>query len=410
MSEVRAGEISENADAVGLPTGTASTARYEDEAAIIAAARNIGETVLGPNAENTDQGTGPNRENFRALAAAGLLGLTIPRAYGGLDVSGAAQREITETLASYCGATTFTQAQHHGPSRMIYNGPNDALKTRVLPELASGRMMCAISFAHLRRPGPPVLGATEVEGGYRLNGLAPWVTGWGLMNQGVFGATLKDEQIAEAGDERFVYLWLPADRAEFPELFADAVPPDGDWGGMTASAPLPLCAMNASATVELTFENFYVPAVHRMSESNRHTMRRNDRNGVLGATVMPLGCAAGSLRLLCAVAERRNIPAISRTAAALGREWHETRAEIQEWNGRTGDPDFFTHAVNLRAHVIELGVRIAHAAVAATSGAANNRSNPAQRLFREAMFYTVQAQTLEVMDVTLERLERAGQR
>jgi alkylation response protein AidB-like acyl-CoA dehydrogenase len=407
MSKAREVEVCESADAVGLPTEAASTLHYEDEAAIIAAARQVGETILGPNAEITDQGAGPNRENFRALADAGLLGLTIPRAYGGLDVSGTTQREVTETLASYCGVTTFTQAQHHGPSRMIYNGPNEALKARVLPELASGRMMCAISFAHLRRPGPPVLSATAVEGGYRVNGLAPWVTGWGLMNQGVFGATLLGEQPAEVGNDRFVYFWLPADRTEFADLFADAHPSDGDWGRMTASAPLPLCAMNASATVELSFDNRFVPAAHRLSESNRETMRRNDRNGVLGATVMPLGCAAGSLRLLCTVAERRNIPAISRTAAALGREWQETRAEIQEWNGRNGDPEFCAHAVRLRAHVIELGVRIAHAAVAATSGAANNRSNPAQRLFREAMFYTVQAQTFEVMDATLELLERA---
>lgn len=408
MSKCSKDPAGNGSDAVGLPSPPDGAARYEGEAEIVAAARRIGETVLGPNAEASDQADGPNRENFLALADAGLLGLAAPREYGGLEVSGATQREVTEILASYCGVTTFIQAQHHGPSRMIYGGPNEALKTRLLPELAAGRMLCAVSFAHLRRPGPPVLRATPVAGGYRLNGTAPWVTGWGLMNQVVFGATLIGETPAENDNDRFVYLWAPADRAEFPDLFEGARPPDGDWGRLEASAPLPLCAMNASATVELTCHDMFVPDAHRLSESDRVTMRRNDRNGVLGATVMPLGCAAGSVRLLCTLADRRAIPAIARAASAFAREWEQTRAEALEWNGRGNDPEFFTHAVQLRARVIELAVRAAHAACSSASGAANNRSHPAQRLYREAMFYTIQAQTFEVMDATLARLERAA--
>jgi alkylation response protein AidB-like acyl-CoA dehydrogenase len=408
VSEVSCGHTANGSDAVGLPSSPEGETRYEGDAAVVAAAREIGETVLGPNAAVSDLAPGPNRANFRALAAAGLLGIALPRQYGGLEVSGATQREITETLASYCGVTTFIQAQHHGPSRMILGGPNEALKTHVLPELAAGRMMCAVSFAHLRRPGPPVLSATPVDGGYRLNGTAPWVTGWGLMNQVVFGATLIDGDPIENGNDRFVYLWAPGSRDEFADLFADLHPSDGDWGAMTASAPLPLCAMNASATVELRCENLFIPAAHRLSQSDRETMRRNDRNGVLGATVMPLGCTAGSVRLLCATAERRCIPAVSRASQSFAREWEQTRAEVLEWNGRGGDPDFFTHAVQLRARVIELAVRAAHAAVASSSGAANNLSHPAQRLLREAMFYTIQAQTFEVMDATLSRLERTA--
>ena len=166
--------------------------------------------------------------------------------------------------------------------------------------------------------------------------------------------------------------------------------------------------MNASATVELTCENLFVPAAHKLSESDRETMQRNDRNGVLGATAMPLGCAMGSIRLLCATPRARTFPAISRAAAgAFARELEGDGEQIRDWNTRTGEPDFFTHAVQLRAHVIDLAVRAATAAVAANSGGANNLSHPAQRLYREAMFYTMQAQTTDVMDATLARLERA---
>lgn len=383
-------------DAIGAAQAADASDRvFADDSEIVEAARRLGESVLGPNAELSDQMAAPNRANFEALADAGLLGIAAPRQYGGLEASGATQREVTRILASYCGVTTFIQAQHHGPSRMIASGPNQALKDWLLPDLARGARMCGISFAHLRRPGPPILRAVPELGGYRLEGTAPWVTGWGLMNQVVFGATLPDG--------RFAYLWSPADRADFPEIFADiALPADG--GALRASPPLPLCAMNASATVELRCDRWFIPEEHKLSESDHETMRCNDRNGVLGATTMPLGCGAAAVRVLCAAAEKRNIPAVRRAATSFGAELEDLHATIEEWIARTAEPGFFEKAVELRAWCIEFGVRAAHAAVASVSGAANLRSHPAQRLLREAMFYTIQAQTQEVMEATLERL------
>ena len=387
----------------GQRNGVASE-RYPDEAAILATARQLGETVLGPKAQQTDQGPGPDREIFRALADAGLLGIALPHRFGGLDASGATQREYSEILASYCGVTAFTQAQHHGSSRMIANGPNEALKNRVVPDLAAGRSLCAISFAHLRRPGPPILRAESVADangekvGFRLHGTAPWVTGWGLMNQVVMGATLPDG--------RFVYVWSPARREEYPELFADAAPPNGDWGTLTASEPIRLAAMNASATVELKCDGWFVPQSHWLAESDRETLARNDRNGVLGATALPMGGAAGSVRLLCQTAEKRNLPAIRRAASAFREEWSELKEEIVEGSGRGSEPDFFERAVGLRSRCVTFASRAALAAVTASSGGAIPFAHPAQRLLREAMFYTVQAQTQEVMDATLSLIER----
>ena len=45
----------------------------------------------------------------------------------------------------------------------------------------------------------------------------------------------------------------------------------------------------------------------------------------------------------------------------------------------------FAQAVQIRAHGIDLAVRAALECVAANSGAANNLSHPAQRLYREAV-------------------------
>jgi len=393
-SETR--DLTENS-AGCFPASDALTERAAGDANLIAAAERIGATVLGPNATDSDLSDGPNRVNFAALAEAGLLGMALPTEYGGRNASGEAQKAITEIFASYCGVTTFTQAQHHGPSRMILNGPNEELKKRLLPDLAAGRALCAVSFAHLRRPGPPVLRAEPIPGGWRLFGTAPWVTGYGLMNQCVFGATRPDG--------RHVYLWSPFDRSEFADLFeAVSGPLKSDWGTLSASPPLPLCAMNASATAELTLDGWFIPAAHWLSESDRETMRTNDRNNILGAAPMPLGCAKASVRLLCETGERRGILTVAKAAESLRSEWTELKAASEYWSGKAREPEGFAKALEMRAWCIEFASRAALAAVAASSGGANSLRHPAQRLLRESLFYTIQAQTQEVMEATLERL------
>ena len=368
--------------------------RYNDDNAILTATRCIAENVLRPAAQDSDRAAEPNRANFRALAEAGLLGLTLPKAFGGLDASPAVQWEYTQILAAACGVTTFVQAQHHGPSRMIANGQNKTLKNALLPDLATGKQMCGISFAHLRRPGAPILRATETTDGFRLHGTAPWVTGYGVISQVVFGAALPDG--------RFVYVWSPLNRGDFPDLFD--LDTEGNGGTLNASAPLPLCAMNASGTVEIALKDWFIPRDHWLSYSDRETLQRNDRNGVLNAVSLCIGCASGSVRLLSETAEKRDLPAIRHASESLARELGEIREQIADWNRRTQEPEFFENAIRLRAWIIEFGVRAAHAAVCANSGAANSLSHPAQRLLREAMFYSVQAQTSDVMAATLDRL------
>ena len=65
---------------------------------------------------------------------------------------------------------------------------------------------------------------------------------------------------------------------------------------------------------------------------------------------------------------------------------------------RTGD------AAEVRAWCIDLGVRAAHAAVVASGGSANLLDHTAQRLFREAMVYTLIAQTRDLQTASLHRL------
>jgi alkylation response protein AidB-like acyl-CoA dehydrogenase len=97
--------------------------------------------------------------------------------------------------------------------------------------------------------------------------------------------------------------------------------------------------------------------------------------------------------------------AIHDAADALEQEILSCRADARKWAEYPKDaPDYKPNALNARAWAIELAVRAAHATVAAASGAANSLDHPSQRRFREAMFYTLTAQTSDIMGATLRRL------
>jgi alkylation response protein AidB-like acyl-CoA dehydrogenase len=330
---------------------------------LVEAARRIATDLLAPAAEATDQADVVPARHLEALAAAGLMGLSCPDP----GVDAASRWTIFETLAGACGVTFFVWVQHHAPVRLLVASENAALKARRLPQLCSGAVLGGVAFAHLRRPGPPAVAARRVDGGFVLDGEAPYVTSWGLA--GVFA-------VAARAGERVLFAAVPAGAS-----------------GVRASAPLPLVVMNASCTVRLRFDGVFVSDGDVIVELSFTQWQEEDRRATARPTPTGFGVAATCNRLL---AERE--PAI---AEALEDERLDCRTR-----SLGADPDDVARLVELRAWSLELALRSAYALVAATGGQAMLRSHPAQRLLREASFYAIQAQTRALRAATLARLTR----
>ncbi len=377
----------ENASETQLPSPGPGLS--EREMALLAHAQKIADTVLEPRAEAVDQSGQPPSENLRALAAAGLVGVTTPLEWGGQACSGTFQREYTEILAAACGTTWFVLTQHLGACSMLAGSANPTLREKYLRAMASGDHYVGVGFGHLRRP-EPMLRARVTDGGWILNGVAPWVTGWPLLKGTVYGAVL-EESAGEGGDQKHLYVYIEATESATQH----------------STPPLPLCAMNATATTEVRLENQFVPEDQFAKYSSRNEMMRGDYNGIAGPPAQILGCARGSLKQLRGVAAKRpKLTAISDAAEALASEIDACRAECLRW-AQTPDksvPEYKPNALKARAWAIELGVRAAHTALTASGGSANSLDHPAQRRIREAMFYTLTAQTADIMGATLERL------
>jgi alkylation response protein AidB-like acyl-CoA dehydrogenase len=201
--------------------------------AVTDVARRVSEDVLYPSALAVDAADLVPARHLEALAEAGLYGIAGPAAYGGGDADLVTFSRIVEILAGGCLTTTFVWIQHHGVVRALAACPNSQLREEWLPALIGGQRRAGIALGGAR-PGPPLLRARPAAGGYVLDGTAPWVTGWGLID----------------------VLYTLA-RTEEGELLAALLPARA--GDQLAASRMQLVAVSASGTVELAFTGYFVP-------------------------------------------------------------------------------------------------------------------------------------------------------
>jgi alkylation response protein AidB-like acyl-CoA dehydrogenase len=331
--------------------------------------------VLAPAAEATDQAVAVPRSHLDALAASGLYGLQ--------DVPRPVTRQIYEVLAGACAVTFFVWVQHHAPVRLLASTANAALRDRHLDDLCSGRVLGGVAFAYLRRPGPPAVVAVRTPGGYRITGEAPWVTSWGLAGLYAVAARLDDQVLffLMAGDD-------------------DGMPPGGcvhdrrPAPSVRASAPLAMAAMNASSTVRLTFDGLLVREEDVLSVEPFTDWQAKDRVTTAQPHPAAFGIAATCVRLLGDTPLAAELDACRERAYALADA------------GRT-DAAHLAAQVEARAQSLALAMRAATTLVVASGGRGMALDHPAQRLLREAAFFTIQAQSADLRRATRAQLERS---
>lgn len=336
-----------------------------------------------PIANTLDHDTELLRVALGGLVDQGWMALRRPQAYGGPEVDEPTFRGFQELVASASGALAFLQTQHQSAVGMIAKSNNAEIMARVLPAAHTREGLIGIAFSQLRRPGPPLLTATPEGEGYRIEGKAPWATGYGI----------------------------------FPWLHAAAVLPDGRavfflcpfraQPGIEIGPIMQLSAMQAAQTVAIEFTNYRVEPIDVVDIKAEGWIFRNDLVNITLQGFFALGCARAGIRIVAEAAERSGAEFLHEAHLALENELDDLRHRMHRAQATDGE-NTTREKLGLRAHAIELAVRCAHAGIVATSGAANSVQHPAQRIYREALVFSVSAQTSAIMEATLERLVRRG--
>jgi len=331
---------------------------------VLAAARQLADDLLFPDAMRVDGLDVLPVAHLDALAAAGLYGVPVPAEAGGLGLDLAATCAVTEELAGGCLATTFVWLQHRGVvMTLAAEGTPAVLRDRWLGPACRGEVRGAIALGGLL-PGPPLLRARPDGGGWRLDGEAPWVTGWGLTDLLLVAARGPDGDIVS----------LILDAAAQP--------------GLTVTRER-LAAVNASVTVRLGFDGVLVPGERWTGQVPFDPAEnlRPDRLRINGS--LALGLVRRCTRLL--------------GPGPLDDELAACRQRLDDAVG--GPADAMAQA---RAAASELAVRAAAALAVRDGSRSVTVDQHVQRLAREAMFLLVFATRPGIKSALLRRLGATG--
>lgn len=308
---------------------------------VVARARSIAEDVLFPAATATDAADLVPASHLEILAREGLFGIAGPVDAGGMDLDPETTSVVVEALASGCLTTTFVWLQHRNPVRAIAASRTEGLRDEWLAPLCRGDRRAGIALAG-NRPGPPILRAIRTAGGgVTLDGVAPWVSGWGVVDVVMVTARDADSVVS-----------VLVEAAEAPTLEVEH---------------LHLVGANASGTVTLTFRDHVVPGDRVIAEEPHDDVLARDAEGLRLNGALALGVTARCCRLMGPTTFD------DRLIGARARLDNATVDAIPE----------------ARAAASELAVRAAAALVVSLGSRSILTDQHPQRLAREALFLLV---------------------
>jgi glutaryl-CoA dehydrogenase len=136
---------------------------------------------------------------FREMGALGMLGPTIPEAYGGAGLSyvcyGLIAREVERVDSGYRSMMSVQSSLVMVP---IYEFGSEAQKRKYLPRLAKGEWIGCFGLTepnHGSDPGSMAARAKRVPGGYSLTGNKTWISNSPIADVFVVWAKTEDGRI-----------------------------------------------------------------------------------------------------------------------------------------------------------------------------------------------------------------------
>ena len=251
-----------------------------EHATFRAAVRELAQGVVLPLAAEVDREHRFPEEAVRAAAEAGLLGVLIPREYGGAGLDALAFAICIEELAQACASTSVIVDVHTsvGSEPILLFGTEEQ-KRKWLPRLASGELLGAFALTEPASGSDAASLTTSARrngDSYVLNGTKVFITNIG--HAGVYVV------FARSGSE---------ERAAGVSAFL--VPSDAP--GVRVGQIFKKMGLHGSPTGELVLEDVEVPAVNRLGDEGQGftvAMRALD-SGRIGISGQALGIAQAAV-------------------------------------------------------------------------------------------------------------------
>ena len=345
-----------------------------------------------PQAAQHDREERFNEDLFRRAGELGLLGVTLPEAYGGAGLDAVAAVQVLEALSTSDPGFGLAVLAHGilFAHNLALNGTPEQCQ-RILPGAVAGTLIGGLCMTE-PGVGTDVLAmqtrAVREGDDYRLDGIKTFITN-GVLNDG------------SSGDAFIVYA------ATEPRVISTFLVEKGMEGFAVGQKWSDKLGMRASSTAELVFDGVRVPASNRIGEEGEGTrhMMRNLEIERLTLAAQGLGIAQRSLRVMVDYANQRE------SFGQPIREFGQIQRHIAENFSEYRAARTFVYDTARRMQLAEVGQRVdadatklfaaqvakrsADAAIQVLGGNGYMGEYVVERLWRDAKLLEIGGGTLE---------------
>ena len=363
-------------------------------AAFRAAVRELAQGTVLPLAAEVDLQHRFPEEAVRAAAEAGLLGIVIPREYGGAGLDALAFALCIEELAQACASTSVVVDVHTSVGSepiLLFGTPEQ--KRKWLPRLATGELLGAFALTE------PAAGsdAASLQTSARRRGRAYVLTGTKVFitNVGRAGMYIV---FARTG---------PGEKASGKSSGISAFLVPADTPGVRVGQIFKKMGLNGSPTGELVLEDAEVPAENRLGEEGQGfvvAMRALD-SGRIGISGQALGIAQAAVdesRALLSGRSREQGDDFLLADMATRLESARLLAYHAAWLCSSGRP-FTRQASMAKLHCTDTAMQLALDGLQLAGEAGASSGSPFERHVRDAKALQIYEGSNQVQRIVIAR-------
>jgi len=367
----------------------------DEQQAIRDVVREFAVEEIRPTAAEADREQAFPEGVWDGLADLDLTGMTVPEAYGGLDVDRLTYSLVNEAVAYGMLSVATALSVHCLATSCIAEFGDDDQRERWLPEMVDGRPVGAFALSEPQAGSNPAEMTTEArrEGDeYVIDGKKQWITNG--QRAGV------------------VVLFAKTDREDSRSVTQFVVPTDAD--GLEVGKKEDKLGLRASDTTSLVFDDVRIPVENRLTEEGKglsaalHILN----GGRIGIASQSVGLAQSALDEAVAYAgEREQFDKPIAEIQTIRHKIADMKTRLEAARLLTRDAarkDDRGEGVELAASMAkyfasETAVEVANEAVQIHGGYGYTTDFDVERLYRDSKITTIYEGTSEIQKKVIAR-------